>query len=140
MTDHHHVPTLAELSEERRRRDAQERRAHEHPVPERREPTVPPQDFDQVDPRSVLSSSEMVTMQLHDHGEQPYVLESSTFEKLINARRNVALRLMADLDEDIERLQLEIAQRTARRNDLAHIVARADVALALEVTLRDERT
>jgi hypothetical protein len=134
MTDNHHVPTLAELSEARRVRDAEERRNRER----RDAVTVPPQNYDHVDPRATLTSTEVVSMELHDHGEQPYVLESSTFETLLNARRSVALRIMADLDVDIERLQMEIAQRTARRNDLAQIVQRADAALGLTPLLDDQ--
>jgi len=85
-----------------------------------------------VDPRRVMTSTEVIARELSDHGEQPYVLESSTFEILLNARRNVALRLMQDLDIDIERLEMEIMQRKSRRNDLAIIVARADLALGIE--------
>lgn len=135
MTDtNHHVPTLAELSEARRLRDEQARRdqARHDAV------TVPPQNYDTVDPKSTLTSTEVVTMQLHDNGEQPYVLESSTFETLLNARRNVALRIMADLDVDIERLRMEIEQRVLRRNDLARIVQRADAALGLNPIIDDK--
>ena len=93
-----------------------------------------------VDPTKVLTSVEVITGELHTGEGQPYILESNSFETLLNARRNVALRLIQDLDMDIQRLEAEIEQRNARRTDLSLVVARADAALGLDISRIDKRT
>jgi hypothetical protein len=140
---HAHIPTLAELAEKRKAADVLE--ASQKPQDGRLPlaAVLQPEPLNarpsplQVDPTQVLTSVEVISMELHDRGDQPYVLESSSFETLLNTRRNVALRLMQDLDVDIERLQAEINQRLARRNDLSLVVARADAALGLDISVKD---
>lgn len=60
---------------------------------------------------------------------RPYVLESAEFDAFILAKRSAAAREIEDLDAEINRLQVEIASRLDRRQDLMNIVIRADAAL-----------
>ena len=80
------------------------------------------------------TSVEVMNLHLNDNGSQPYVLESSNFDMLLASRRTVAIRIMQDLEKDMERLQLEINQRRIRYDDLALIVARANAALGIETS------
>lgn len=64
---------------------------------------------------------------------RPYVLESREFERHILAKRTVVTRSIADLDREIERLQVEVTARTVRRDDLLSIVRRIDTMLAVTI-------
>jgi hypothetical protein len=64
---------------------------------------------------------------------RPYLLESREFERFVHAQRTAASRGISDLTNEIQRLQIQIDAREARRRDLVLIVQRADAMLALQL-------
>lgn len=83
-------------------------------------------------PTGALTSGEQRKAAMESAGEHPYLDEDNTFMRVIAAERIKAVRLIDDLDDDIERMQTEIDQRRARKARLELVVARADAALGIK--------
>lgn len=71
---------------------------------------------------------------------RPYLDEAASFRATVTQWREEAARAKADLETEIERLEVEIQARTQRAAEHAEIVARCDAALAVTLTVPAKAT